>query len=193
MSPVVSAAVMVRRMLVRRPWIYWSVAALAALGSAAGIVERSDRIDAARASWGRTTTVWVATRDLAAGDPLTAERRELPAAMVAPTAADTVDGLVARQQIATGEIVHEIDLVAPDGPAALTPAGWRAVPVIESPPSGALVGDRVDVVSDGVVVSAAALVVGHHDAATLVAVPEHIAPVLPAAADTGHVTLLLRP
>jgi hypothetical protein len=68
-----------------------------------------------------------------------------------------------------------------------------AVPIVESPPSGAAVGDRVRVVADGVVLSADALVVGYHDDVTLVAVPEQVAPILPPAADSGGLALLLEP
>lgn len=192
MSPVASAAVSVRRLLVRRPWIYWSVAALAALGAAADLHVRADRIDAERATWGATRQVWVATADHAPGDPLAVARREMPVAVLAVSAATSdrdVAGLVARQEIAAGEVVHLVDLVAPGGPTAMVPTGWRAVPVVESPPSGARPGDRVEVVGDGFVMSSEAIVVGHHDQSTLVAVPADTAPAL--SVDT--VTLLLRP
>ena len=56
MSPIASSAVTVRRVLVKRPWIYWSVAVIAALGASASLLGRSDGIDAARASWGETAS-----------------------------------------------------------------------------------------------------------------------------------------
>ena len=196
MSPVAAAAVTVRRILVRRPWIYWSLAAIATLGASATLLGRSDAIDAARDSWGQTRTVWVATVDHAPGDPVTADRRDVPTSMVADsavTAAGGIDGRIARQHLAAGEIVHGVDLVATDGPQAMIPPGWLAVPVDESPSSGARLGDRVHVVSDGFVVSDDGLVVGTHDGTTLVAVPDHAAPSIPAAADAGGLTLLLVP
>ena len=75
----------------------------------------------------------------------------------------------------------------------MTPAGWLVVPVLESPPSGALIGDRARAVADGVVLTKDAVVVGHHGDATLLAVPADVAPLLPAAADAGRLTLLLVP
>lgn len=194
MSPVATAAVTVRRILVRRPWIYWLVAAIATLATSATLLGRSDAIDAARDSWGETRTVWVATVDHAPGDPVTADRRDIPLSMVSDDAVtDALDGRTARQHIVAGEIVHGIDVVATDGPQAMIPAGWLAVPIDESPASGARLGDRVHVVSDGFVVSADGLVVGTHDGTTLVAVPDHAAPSIPAAADAGGLTLLLVP
>ncbi len=190
---VSAGAVAARRVLVKRPWIYWLVVAVAAAGAGASMLERSDRIDAQRAEWGNTRSVWIATADHAPGDPLSVERRDVPRAVVADGAADTVDGLAARQYIATGEIVHTTDIVALAGPQALTPTGWLAVPVRESPASGASIGDRVRVVGDGVVVSAEAVVVGHHDGSSLIAVPTDEAPSVAALATHDGVTLLLIP
>ncbi len=192
-SPVApsAAAVALRRLLVKRPWIYWLIVAVAAAGAGGSMLERSDRIDAQRAAWGATQSVWVATSDHVPGDPLSAERRDVPRAVVPDGAVDDIDGLVARQHLAAGEIVHSSDVVALTGPLALTPPGWLAVPVNESPVSGAVIGDRVRVVGDGVVLSAAAVVVGHHDGSSLIAVPTDEAPAVAAMA-TG-VTLLLIP
>jgi hypothetical protein len=193
MSTIASATVAVRRQLVKRPWIYWSIAALAALAASASLLVRSDGIDAARNSWGDTRRVWVADADHAPGDSLTVTARDLPVALVSDGAATDVDGSSARQQIAAGEVVHDVDLVAPAGPQARTPAGWLAVPINESPASGARLGDRVHVVSDGFVLSTDGLVVGVNDDVTLVAVPSDAAPSIPAAADAGSLTLLLVP
>jgi hypothetical protein len=193
MSPVSTAAVTIRRMLVRRPWIYWLFVAVAVLGAAGAMLERSDRVDAARDSWGRTRSVWVAVDDLAPGDPLRVERREVPVAIAEGDVADGIDSLVARQHISRGEIVYRSDVVAPSGPQAMTPTGWLVVPVVESPPSGAAIGDRARAVGDGIVFAGDVLVVGHHDDVTLIAVPAEIAPLLPAAADDGRLTLLLVP
>lgn len=193
MSHVASAVVHARRTLVQRPWIYWLIVTLAAFGAAASMFERSARVDAARASWGATRTVLVATSPHAPGDPLEAETREVPGAVVADGAIDRGDGLVARQHIGAGEIIHDIDVVAVGGPQAMIPAGWLAVPIAESPPSGAALGDRVQVVSDGFAISLDGGVVGEHDGVTLVAVPAGEAPLIALAADSGNLTLLLKP
>jgi len=204
MSTVSTAAVSVRRALVKRPWIYWLLVALASLGAAASMLDRVDRVDAARASWGRTRDVWVAVADHRPGDPITAERRAVPAAIVEGDVVDAgsdpehdsdidVAVAVARQHVDAGQIVYRSDVVARNGPQAMTPPGWLVVPILESPPSGAAVGDRARAVSDGVSISDDALVVGHHDDVTLLAVPAAVAPLLPAASDAGRVTLLLLP
>jgi SAF domain len=191
-----SGAVAVRRLLVKRPWIYWLAVTALATGAGASMLSRADRVDAERAAWGDTRSVWVATADVAPGEPLAVERRQVPRAMVSDAALESIDsvaGLSARQHLAVGEIVHTTDVVAPNGPQSLTPAGWLAVPVTESPGSGAEIGDRVRVVGDGIVLGDEAIVVGHHDGATLVAVPADAAPPIATLAAHQGVTLLLIP
>jgi hypothetical protein len=196
MSPIASAAVTARRILVKRPWIYWAFVAVAALGAAASMLERADRIDATRESWGSQRTVLVAVGDHAPGDALTTEPRAVPAAIV-PSGALTATGepgdAVARQHIGAGEIVHTVDIAASDGPQAFTPLGWLAVPVVETPASGARLGDRVSVAGDGFVISPDAIVVGTHDDVTVVAVPEAEAQGVAAAGHAAGLTLLLHP
>jgi hypothetical protein len=190
--------VAVRRLLARRPWIYWTLTAAAAIATMATVLERVDRIDVARDAWGATRPVLVATGDVSPGEPIDATVGEVPVAIVPDGAVDPADAgvsRVSRQHVLAGEIVTEADVGSPDasGPLALVPLGWLAVPIVESPPSGAAVGEQVRVVADGVVLSADALVVGYHDDATLVAVPEQVAPILPPAADSGGLALLLEP
>lgn len=192
-----SSAVRARRMLVRRPWIQWSFVLVVATIVASSVQQRLVAVDVTRQSWGAPAPVLVATEQIEVGQPLRLEVRDLPIALVPPAAVDPVigvgDAAVARQRIGVGEIVTSLDVVADRGPQALTPAGWLAVPVVESPPSGAELGDRVRVVSDGIVLSATALVVGRFDNVTMLAVPAADAPLLPAAAIAGSLTLLLEP
>lgn len=186
----------VRSLIARHPWVYWfAVGAFAtwAYLAAAGHTAAADR---AQAAWGSTAPVLVATTDLRPGDPLAGgvAVRDWPAALVPPgvLAAAPDDG-VARQHVAGGELLGARD-VAAAGPLALVPDGWLAVPVSESPPSGAVTGDRVRVASEGVVIAEQALVVGQVDAdVTLVAVPADGAALLPLAADAGALTLLREP
>lgn len=185
-----AVAVRVRRLLARRPWIYWLLVALVVTGLAVRVGAYVASVEAARHAWGSTSAVYVATADIEPGAPVAAERREVPAAMLPVRPAAEIGGAVARQRISAGEIVTVADVVADSGPLALVPPGFLAVPVIESPVSGAAVGDRVQVATDGVVLSADAIVVGHSPDATLVAVPADEAPLLPAA---DRVALLLVP
>jgi hypothetical protein len=193
MLSVSTIVVSTRRLLVRRPWIQWVVIIAVATAIAASVDARLGRVDAERRAWGSTRTVLVTTGPIEVGDPLQVERRQMPVALVPGGAIDQPDEALARQRIGTGEIVTDVDVVADRGPQALTPEGWLAVPVVESPRSGATEGDRVQVASDGFVISADALVVGGFDDVTVLAVPADEAPLLPAAANAGSLTLLLKP
>lgn len=194
--PVVDRlAVEIRRALARHRWLRTTVIVTIAVAAAASTLQRIERIDAARAAWGDTRPVLVATRAAEPGDPLVAEVRDLPAAMVPDRALPGAlgdDELVARQHLAPGEVVTDAD-VRPAGPLALVPAGWVAVAVVESPASGASPGERVQVASDGVLVADEALVVGHTADATLVAVPSGVGPLVPLAATDGRLALLRVP
>jgi len=193
MSPVSTMIVSTRRVLARRPWIQWAVIVGVATLAAASVHARLQRVDAERDSWGIVRPVLVSTGTIEIGEQLHVELRELPAAVIPEGAIRDADGLVARQRIGAGEIITEVDVAAGSGPQAMTPDGWLAVPVVESPRSGAVLGDRVQVVSDGFVLSTDAIVVGSFDEVTVLAVPADEAPLLPAADDAGSLTLLLKP
>ncbi len=190
---VPTITVSLRRLLVRRPWIQWMVITAVALGIAVSVHDRLRQVDLERDSWGDTLPVLMATGPIEVGEPLRVEVRTVPSAVVPKGAITEATDLVARRRIGDGEIVTLLDVVADRGPQAMTPTGWLAVPVIESPRSGASVGDRVRVASDGFVLSARALVVDRFDEVTVLAVPADEAPLLPAAADAGSLTLLLEP
>jgi hypothetical protein len=190
--------VVVRRLLARRPWIYWLVVAAAALATATVVRARVTAVDEARQAWGEARRVLVARDDTRPGELLQVELRELPAAVVpgAALAPDASGGpLIARQDVTAGEIVTAADVgrSGRDGPAALLPDGWAAVPIIESPPLGAATGARVQIVADGVTLAPDAIVVGYHDDVTLIAVPGDAAPMVAAGAQAGGVAVVLLP
>jgi hypothetical protein len=190
--------VAVRRLLARRPWIYWLVVLVIALVAAATVRQRVAGIDEARRGWGETRSVLVALGDARPGQSIAVEVRDVPAAIVPPAAlpGDSAgDALIARQGVSTGEIVTAADVGRSgyEGAAALLPDGWAAVPVVESPPLGAAIGDRVRVVSDGIVLAPDAIVVDYHDDVTLIAVPVDVAPTVAAGAESGGLAVLLLP
>jgi len=194
--PVRRRATAVRRLFARRPWLYWLAVGGLAAWAAALVDGHATALDAARADWGRPVPVLVAARPLAPGDPLAGAYTAVdwPAALAPAGAAEPPEpGAVARRHVAAGFPLAALDLAAGAGPMALVPAGWVAVPVVESPTSGAAVGDRVQVVSEGVVISPEAIVVGFAGEATLVATPAAVAPLLPLAATTAKLTLLRLP
>lgn len=186
--------VAVRRAVARRPWVNWVAIGCLSIVVMAGLRTRLHAVDEARAGWGETASVWVAAGDIDVGEPLETTLLEVPISVLPERAvSDSPAGTPARRQIGRGEIVTDLD-VMPDGVlAGLTPDGWLVTPVEESPASGAALGDRVQVASGGFVLAQAAVVVGFTDQVTLIAVPAEIAPLVPAAAETGRVTLLRMP
>ena len=190
--------VAVRRLLARRPWIYWVVVIVAALACGVAVRQRMGDIDDARDAWGDAREVLVARRDTARGELLEVDVRRLPVAVVPVAALEqgSVDAaLIARQDVPAGAIVTDVDVgrAGHDVPAALLPDGWAAVPIVESPPLGAAVGAHVQIVGEGVVLAPDAIVVGYHDDVTLIAVPGELAPMVAAGANAGGVAVLLLP
>jgi hypothetical protein len=173
----------------RHPWLYWlAVAALAGI-VATGATHAMAGVDAARRSWGTQHEVWTATGELEPGQPITAEPREVPTAVVPSGAVDTSPiGAVATQHIAPGEIVTDRDITF-DGPAGLIPDDSVAFAVPESVAHFS-VGDHVNVyttdrlISDGVVVEA-------DDSDVMVAIAADAAPAMASALQAGAVTLAL--
>lgn len=185
-----------RRVLARRPWLYWLAIGSLAVAAAATVNAHATRLDTARDAWGSRVPVLVARRPIAPGEALAdaVAVEQWPEALVgAALPSELSAGAVARQHIAAGEPLGRSDVVPAGGPLALVPDGWVAVPVVESPASGAAPGDWVGVVSEGVVIAEEAVVVGSVDQATLIATPADVAPLLPLAADTGRLTLLRIP
>lgn len=183
-----------RHVLARRPWLYWSVVAALAGGIAVAAASAVAGVDDARRAWGATRSVVVAVADLAPGDPLTGhtELRAHPAPMVPSSALGAVpSGAIARQRVAAGEVLVEVDVAAGHLPVALVPPGWRGVAVAETVPSGAVVGDHVAAASGGAIVADDGVIVGRAESTVVVAVPAADAPAVAAAANAGDLTLLL--
>jgi hypothetical protein len=188
---------MVRRVLARRPWIYWTIVAAVAAGGATATMSVVRIVDVERARWGDTGTVLVASRDVEAGEPLDGlvAEHSYPKAMIPPGAVVSIErGMAARHRLAAGEIVVDVDVASTTAPRSLIPPGWLGVAVVETVASGATVGDRVVVASEGIRLATDALIVGRGDGVTIVAVPDDEGPnVAAATTSTGGVALLLRP
>lgn len=189
-------AARLRNVLARHRWLYWAAVASLAAATALVVASAGAAVDDARRSWGATRPVLVATADLVPGEPLdgAAELRPLPVPMIPTAAIGAVPtGAVARQHVGTGEVVVEADVAATANPQALIPAGWSAVAVAEPVPSGAVTGDEVTAVAEGVVLAADGVVVGRSGDAVLVAVPAGDGPAVAMAAASGTLALLLVP
>lgn len=188
LSPIRRLTTHRRRLVARHPRLRWLPVVAASLAVVASVATHQRRSVDVRDAWGTTTAVWIATDDLGPGAPLAVERRDVPLALAfdGALAADArPEEYLVRQQIVAGSIVAAVDVAQGDGLDALIPAGWRGVAIEESPSSGARVGDRVDVVSDGVVLASDALVADRRDGVVVVAVPSGSAPLVALAGRTG--------
>lgn len=190
-----SVLAQLRRLLARRPWLYWAAVGALALMIGVVVAQATSRVEAAKESWGETRTVIVAVVDIAPGDALAgaASTRELPGPMVPAGAVTELDaGATAMQRIAAGETVMLHDVAAVGGPRALIPDGWLAVAIAEPVGSGARIGDDVSVASGGVVVADHGVVVGLAGESLLVAVPDGEAAQVAQAATSGDIAVLLK-
>jgi hypothetical protein len=181
----------VRLMVARHPWTYWFVVAVVAGGAGFGVAQGMARVDAARRSWGESATVWVASAAIEPGQPIAADRRDVPRAVVPVGAVDEPPrDIAARQPIGPGEIITGSD-VARGGTAGLVPDGWVAFAVPASVERFAT-GDHLNVYSGDQLV-AAGLVVDHGESELMVAVPAEAAPAMATALLADAVTLGLTP
>lgn len=183
----------IRRFFARHRLVYWSLVAAGAIGIGATFAVQSRQLADARASWGDTTTVWVAAADTSAGAELHVRARRLPVAMLPDDAirGSWPDGAVARQTVAAGEVIvdHDLSLAR----LALLPDGWRGVALaVDDTSAPVVIGDRVDVVAMGAVLAADGVVVQTTDAAVVVGVPPDVAAVVAAAALDRTATLTVR-
>lgn len=194
----------------RQPRLRTALVVALGLLSGAGVAATVQQSEQARAAWGRSTAVLVATRDLAAGERLDDGGTHLvehPAPLVPPGALTALpdDGRVA-EPVYEGEVLRA-ERLAPAGMstvAARLPEGTRAVAIPVEPrttPPLAM-GDHVDVVvalapeaagagPPGFALATDVVVVEVTEAAVTVAVPRDIAPRLAVAFGQGAVTLAL--
>ncbi|MCU1368755.1 MAG: hypothetical protein JWN39_4394 [Ilumatobacteraceae bacterium] len=185
----------VRMQLARRPWVRWVFVAVLALGVGGSVASGLAGVRRERDAWGRSTTVYVATQDLVAGDPVggALERREVPEAMVPDSALVALPaGSTATQRIGRGEIVTDGDIVDTTGPQALIPTGWLAIDVTDvANPTLFAVGDSAAVLAGGASVAVAAVIVEVTATDVVVAVPLADAPTVAAAANERTAVIAL--
>lgn len=185
----------VRRLLARRPWIYWAAVLLVGTITVSSVHARSAGAERARRSWTDLRPVLVATVAIEPGDDIADRVRtaEVPNA-IAPDAAITEPVGTARQHVDAGSVVTEADVSPAAGPLALAPDGFVVVAVTEDPSVGAAVGEHVDLASEGVVLARDALVVGATaDGATLIATRAADAAMVTAAQASGRVAVIRTP
>ena len=164
------------------------------------------RMQSATASLGSTTPVLIATSSIKPGDIITDQLfslHTLPRSAVAPTALHDVQiGLVAQQSISVGELLTTTNTGTSASQQLQLPTGFRSVAIV---PPAALppmqVGDHVDIIANGVVLTADALVLSLMENTTgavigevvgvIVAVPAELSAAVASAAAIGDATLVV--
>ena len=164
------------------------------------------RMQSATSSLGSTTPVLIATRSIEPGDIITTQLfslRTLPRSAVAPTALHDVQiGLVAQQSISIGELLTTTNTGTSTSKQLQLPTGFRSVAIV---PPAALppmqVGDHVDIIANGIVLAADALVLSLMENTTgsangavfgvVVAVPAEMSAAVASAAAIGDATLVV--
>jgi len=156
------------------------------------------RMQSATASLGLTTSVLIATNNIEPGDLITTQLfslHTLPRAAVAPTALhDLQTGLVAQQSISIGELLTTTNTGTSTSKQLQLPVGFRSVAIV---PPAALppmqVGDHVDIIANGIVLAADALVLSLIEDTTgvIVAVPAELSAAVASAAAIGDATLVV--
>ena len=162
------------------------------------------RMQSATASLGSTTPVLIATSSIKPGDIITDQLfslHTLPRSAVASTALhDAQIGLVAQQSISIGELLTTTNTGTSASQQLQLPTGFRSVAIV---PPAALppmqVGDHVDIIANGVVLAADALVLSLMENTTgavndevvgvIVAVPAELSAAVASAAAIGDATL----
>ena len=156
------------------------------------------RMQSATASLGLTTPVLIASSNIEPGDIITTQLfslRTLPRSAVAPTALhDLQTGLVAQQSISIGELLTTTNTGTSTSKQLQLPIGFRSVAIV---PPAALppmqVGDHVDIIANGIVLAADALVLSliENTPGVIVAVPADLSAAVASAAAIGDATLVV--
>ena len=164
------------------------------------------RMQSATKSLGATVVVLVASHNIGPGDAITSQlfvTRTFVRSAVASTALHAVQlGLVAQQSISIGELLTTTNTGTSTSKQLQLPTGFRSVAVV--PPSALppmQVGDHVDIIANGVVLAADALVLSLIENTTgavtgvitgvIVAVPAEFSAAVASAAAIGDATLVV--
>ena len=160
------------------------------------------RMQSATRSLGATVVVLVASHNIGPGDAITSQlfvTRTFVRSAVAPTALHAVQlGLVAQQSISIGELLTTTNTGSSTSKQLQLPTGFRSVAIV---PPAALppmqVGDHVDIIANGIVLAADALVLSLIEntpgviTGVIVAVPAELSAAVASAAAIGDATLVV--
>jgi hypothetical protein len=160
------------------------------------------RMQSATDSLGLTTPVLIASSNIEPGDIITTQLfilRTLPRSAVTPTALHNLQtGLVAQQSISIGELLTTTNTGTSTSKQLQLPVGFRSVAIV---PPAALppmqVGDHVDIIANGLVIAADALVLSLMEntnsevVGVIVAVPAELSAAVASAAAIGDATMVV--
>ena len=156
------------------------------------------RMQSATDSLGLTTPVLIASSNIEPGDIITTQLfilRTLPRSAVTPTALHNLQtGLVAQQSISIGELLTTTNTGTSTSKQLQLPVGFRSVAIV---PPAALppmqVGDHVDIIANGLVLAADALVLSliEDTIGVIVAVPAELSAAVASAAAIGDATMVV--
>ena len=183
----------IRRFTAQHRWLHPVLATVLATLVAAALWAQFERVDDARRRWDERRTVLVADGAHEPGDSLRTRERDLPITAIPPSAvvADTdVAGSIARQRLADGEVLVDVDLAAPIGPAALADDGTVTVAIGDSLVPTAPIGASVTIAADGLTIADRATVVGGTDGVVFVAVDPAAGPLVALAAQQRTASIL---
>ncbi len=154
-------------------------------------------------------TAFVATRDIAAGEPVTNDlvrSIRVPASLVAATTVSELgQSSYATQNIGAGELMTSTNIAEDLSNIANIPDGWRTIAITSSTPLPPMSpGDHVDVIANGVVLVSNAVVVSTSGELSskesviaitfvIIGVPAGSAPQVATAASLGDATLVVAP
>ena len=187
-------AVQARHFLARHPWVYWAAVLSLAAVVAFTLHRQSSLLEEARDRWQTTRIVLVADTDLSPGDPIETSSKTLPLAAIPESAiAEIPTGSRLRQRVASGEVLVTADITQIPGPAARAAPGTMVVGLTDPLSRQVQVGMAVQIVAEGIVLAATATVVETSGDVIYVAVAEHEAPVVAAAAQSGLAALIYVP
>ena len=186
--PISALPVASRYFLARHRWVYWTVVAIVVLIATIASLSPLRTASSERDRWGTHVTVVVAVESIPIGAELgtRVETRSYPIALLPDAAVtDIAPNALARRSLVTGQILTRADIAA-TGLASRARAGDVVVTIIESVVSGANLGDRVMVTSEGVVLADDALVIDRPDGSRTeylvrLSVPRSLAPIVAAA------------
>lgn len=192
--PIDRLGIRARRLTARHRRWYWPlITALGAL-TILGVHRRAAELDKTQQEWRDTVTVWVARTDLVPGDAIAdnVDPIQMPAAVAPPTALTAPTGVIG-QAVDAGTALTAADAAPGLDDLALVPDGWGAIAVVEDVASGAVAGDRVGVISEGLMLVGDAIVVDASAERTLLAIPPGSSEAVAAANASGSVTLIRWP